>query len=197
MANSHANDAMIRRLEKELEERNAAAQGIIGNAQDGERDLNDAEKETLAGIADRIDRDPLAARRARVDRRARRPGPRPDAASFDQALTTARRIAAETRSSTGPPAPTCSTTWPAQIGSQQARGTARGVQPCRRPPEDLGQPRRHPRPDHRRVINFIDAARPIGVVPRPAEHAVGDVVPAEGDPARPRRGAGFRRCGRR
>lgn len=54
MANSHANDAMIRRLEKELEERNAAAQGIISNAQDAERDLNDPEKETLGGLRTRM-----------------------------------------------------------------------------------------------------------------------------------------------
>ena len=54
MANSHANDAMIRRLEKELEERSAAAQAIIGNAEAAERDLNDAEKETLAGIKERV-----------------------------------------------------------------------------------------------------------------------------------------------
>jgi hypothetical protein len=36
----HANDAMIRRLDKELEERKRAAEGIIATAQDGERDLN-------------------------------------------------------------------------------------------------------------------------------------------------------------
>jgi HK97 family phage major capsid protein len=52
--NSHANDAMIRRLEKELEERNSAAQAIIANAQGAERDLNDPEKETLAGLRDRM-----------------------------------------------------------------------------------------------------------------------------------------------
>jgi hypothetical protein len=32
MANNHATDAMIRRLERELEERNSAAQAIIANA---------------------------------------------------------------------------------------------------------------------------------------------------------------------
>jgi HK97 family phage major capsid protein len=47
--NSHANDAMIRRLENELEERNAYAQGLIAQVQDQERDLNDTEK---AGLAD-------------------------------------------------------------------------------------------------------------------------------------------------
>jgi HK97 family phage major capsid protein len=53
-ATAFATDAMIRRLEKELEERNSASQALIANAQDGERDLNDAEKETLGGLRDRM-----------------------------------------------------------------------------------------------------------------------------------------------
>ena len=52
--NSHANDAMIRRLEGELEERNAYVQGMIANAQDGERDLNDTEKQQLAETRSRM-----------------------------------------------------------------------------------------------------------------------------------------------
>ena len=54
MANSNANDAMIRRLEAELEERNAAVQGIIANANDADRDLNETEKETLGGLRGRM-----------------------------------------------------------------------------------------------------------------------------------------------
>jgi HK97 family phage major capsid protein len=54
MANSHATDAMIRRLEKEVEERHMSAQALIGNAESASRDLNDAEKETLAGLEARI-----------------------------------------------------------------------------------------------------------------------------------------------
>jgi polyhydroxyalkanoate synthesis regulator phasin len=50
----HANDAMIRRLQKELEERQRRGQGIIANAQDAERDLNSAEKETLSNLRGRI-----------------------------------------------------------------------------------------------------------------------------------------------
>jgi HK97 family phage major capsid protein len=52
--NSHANDAMIRRLENELEERNAFVQGLITNAQDSERDLNDSEKSSLAETRGRM-----------------------------------------------------------------------------------------------------------------------------------------------
>ena len=54
MAISDANDAMILRLEKELQERNSAAQGLIANANEGERDLNEAERETLSGIQTRM-----------------------------------------------------------------------------------------------------------------------------------------------
>ncbi len=54
MARSHASDAMISRLQTELEERNTHAQGIIRAAQDDERDLNDAEKKTLGGLRERM-----------------------------------------------------------------------------------------------------------------------------------------------
>lgn len=52
--NSHANDAMIRRLEKELEERNAFVQGLIANAQDAERDLNETEQTSLSEARNRM-----------------------------------------------------------------------------------------------------------------------------------------------
>jgi HK97 family phage major capsid protein len=52
--NSQANDAMIRRLEKELEERNAFAQGLIASVQDAERDLNDTEKAQLTEVRTRM-----------------------------------------------------------------------------------------------------------------------------------------------
>src|SRR5215510_6886252 len=52
--NSHANDAMIRRLESELEERNAFVQGTIANAQDAERDLNETEKTSLSEARSRM-----------------------------------------------------------------------------------------------------------------------------------------------
>ncbi|HZO69403.1 MAG TPA: phage major capsid protein [Kribbellaceae bacterium] len=52
--NSHANDAMIRRLEKELEERNAFSQGLVASAQDQERDLNDTERAQLVEVRSRM-----------------------------------------------------------------------------------------------------------------------------------------------
>lgn len=54
MATSHAQDAMIRRLEKELEERNSASNAIVANAQDSNRDLNDSERETLTNLRSRM-----------------------------------------------------------------------------------------------------------------------------------------------
>jgi HK97 family phage major capsid protein len=88
--NSHANDAMIRRLEKELEERNAFCQGLIANVQDQERDLNDTEKSSLAEarsrmgkIKDQIDQLEDTARIAgEIASRARQ---------VDQAISTARK----------------------------------------------------------------------------------------------------------
>src|SRR5690606_42137084 len=95
MANSHANDAMIRRLEKELNEGNAAAQGIIANAEAGERDLNPAEKETLAGLRSRmgelkeqiVELEATAEAASQVSERMRQ---------LDQAITTARRTGEST-----------------------------------------------------------------------------------------------------
>jgi HK97 family phage major capsid protein len=51
---SDANDAMIRRLEQELENRNGGVQGLIANANDAGRDLNDAERETITGLQNRM-----------------------------------------------------------------------------------------------------------------------------------------------
>ncbi len=91
MANTHANDAMIRRLEKELEERNSAVQGLIANAQDAERDLNTAEKETLSSLEGRMGElqeqitqlESTAEAASQVATRMKR---------LDQALTTARKV---------------------------------------------------------------------------------------------------------
>jgi HK97 family phage major capsid protein len=47
-------DAAVRRLEEELHERTAAANGIVENAQNAERDLKEHEKETLGEIRTRI-----------------------------------------------------------------------------------------------------------------------------------------------
>lgn len=48
-------DAMIARLEGELEERNAFIQGIIGGAQDADRDLTDNETELIVSARSRVE----------------------------------------------------------------------------------------------------------------------------------------------
>lgn len=53
-AQSNATDAMIRRLEDELEERNSFVQGLVANAQDGGRDLNAQEMELVGSAQARI-----------------------------------------------------------------------------------------------------------------------------------------------
>jgi HK97 family phage major capsid protein len=52
---SHQSDAMIARLEQELEERNAFIQGTIAAAQDGGRDINANERELIKGAKGRVD----------------------------------------------------------------------------------------------------------------------------------------------
>jgi HK97 family phage major capsid protein len=158
--NSHANDAMIRRLEKELEERNAFVQGLIANVQDGERDLNDTEKTSLAEarnrmglIKEQIDELEETARIA-SDIAAR-------AKAVDQAITTARRSGesgpVEYRSTGAYLADYIA----AQTGSKSAmerlelfsRAAAH-----QKTSDNLGV---IPDPIVGGVLNFIDAARPL------------------------------------
>src|SRR5918995_139083 len=88
--NSHANDAMIRRLEKELEERNSACQALIANAQDDERDLNEAETSTMAGLRDRMGQ--LRSQLTELESTAELASQVNDRMKqVDQAITTARR----------------------------------------------------------------------------------------------------------
>ena len=47
-------DAMIARLESDLEERNSFVENLVANAQDGNRDLNSQEMELIAGARARI-----------------------------------------------------------------------------------------------------------------------------------------------
>src|SRR4249919_161144 len=54
MAESRQTDAMIMRLNKELEERNGFVEGIVTQAQDADRDLTDNEKEMAVQARSRI-----------------------------------------------------------------------------------------------------------------------------------------------
>jgi HK97 family phage major capsid protein len=150
---------MIRRLEKELEERNSAAQAIIANAQDSERDLNDPEKETLAGLRSRMgelkvqlnELESTAELATQVNDRARQ---------IDQAITTARRTGTavvEYRSTGAYLADYIA----AQTGSQSAMERLEVFMRAaahQKTSDNLGV---IPDPVIGEVLNFIDAARPL------------------------------------
>jgi HK97 family phage major capsid protein len=155
----HANDAMIRRLQKELEERTAAAQGIVATAQDGERDLNDAESETLGGLRDRITKlqTQLGELEATADL-ADQVGARMK--QFDQAITMARRNG-ETNTEYRSAGAWALDSYKASIGDRQARERLEmhyRVAAHQTTPDNLGVV---PDPIVGNVINFIDAARPV------------------------------------
>jgi HK97 family phage major capsid protein len=156
---TQANDAMIRRLEKELEERSSAANAIIANAQDSERDLNDAEKETLGSLRTRMGElqtnlGELESTRDITEQVYAR------AKQVDQAISTARRVGStevEYRSTGAYLADYIS----AQTGSKSAmerlevytRAAAH-----QKTSDNLGVV---PDPIIGPVLNFIDAARPM------------------------------------
>lgn len=155
----HANDAMIRRLQKELEERSGAAQAIIANAQDSERDLNTAERETLQGLRDRIgglkeqlgELEATSELAGQVANRMR---------EFDQATTLARRTDqndVEYRTAGA----WALDSYRASTGDRQAHERLEmfyRVAAHQTTPDNLGIV---PDPVIGNLISFIDAARPI------------------------------------
>jgi HK97 family phage major capsid protein len=157
--NSHANDAMIRRLEKELEERNSAAQGLIANAQDGERDLNSAEKETLEGLRGRMteirsqlnELESTAEMATQVAERMKQ---------IDVAVTQARRVGATTVEYRSAGAWALDS-YKASTGNREAQERLEVFHRAaahQKTGDNLGI---IPDPIVGSVINFIDAARPI------------------------------------
>lgn len=158
--NSHANDAMIRRLEKELEERNAFVQGLIANAQDGERDLNDTEKSSLVearsrmgSIKDQIDELESTAKIASdIAARARQ---------VDQAISTARSSykagPVEYRSA----GQYVLDLYRSALGQREATERLELFERAADHQKTGDNPGVVPDPIIGNVINFIDAARPI------------------------------------
>jgi len=159
VATAFANDAMIRRLEKELEERNSASQALIANAQDNERDLNDAEKETLGGLRDRMGQ--LQVQLTELEATADIAGQvATRAKQVDQAISTARRTGSmevEYRSTGSYLVDYIA----AQTGSQSARERLEVFTRAaahQKTSDNLGV---IPDPVIGDVLNFIDSARPI------------------------------------
>jgi HK97 family phage major capsid protein len=150
---------MVVRLQKELEERHAAANGIIKNANDGERDLNSSEKETLGGLRERMTElktqlEELEATSTLADSVAAR------MKQFDEAITAARRTDerdTEYRSAGA----WMLDTYKSAIGDRQATQRLElfyRVAAHQKTPDNLGIV---PDPVIGNVINFIDAARPL------------------------------------
>lgn len=159
MANSHANDAMIRRLEEELEERNSFVQGLIAGAQDTERDLNDTEKASLASARDRMGaiKEQLDTLEATADLAKQ---VRTRANEIDQAISDGRRTPTgdvEYRSAGA----YLLDGWKAATGDRSAAERVEvfhRVAAHQKTTDNLGVV---PDPIVGNVINFIDAARPI------------------------------------
>lgn len=173
MANSHANDAMIRRLEKELEERNSAVQGLISSAQDKNRDLNTAELETIQGIKERMGEigTQLAALESASEQATK---VRDRMNALDTALSTARRTEGQDvlyRSSgrMGIAGAVLQDQYRAALGDRQAQERLEvfhRVAAHQKTSDNLGV---IPDPIVGEVLNFIDASRPIvtALNPRP------------------------------
>jgi HK97 family phage major capsid protein len=170
MANSHATDAMIRRLEKELEQRQSAAEGIIENVQNAERDINESEAETLRSLQSRVTEirsqvEQLEGARDQFEQTHDR------MRQLDQAMTTTRRDAdnaVEYRSAGA----WALDSYKASIGDRPAQERLEvfnRVAAHQKTADNLGVV---PDPVIGSVINFIDAARPIvsavGPMPMPS-----------------------------
>lgn len=156
---TYANDAMIRRLESELNERNSAAQGLISNAQGAERDLNSAETETLAGLKDR-----MVEIRLQLTQLEEFSDIASDASKrmqeVDRAITTARRSGSEMVEYRSAGAWALDS-YQASIGdraAQQRLEVFHRVAAHQKTSDNLGVV---PDPIIGGVVNFIDAARPI------------------------------------
>jgi HK97 family phage major capsid protein len=158
--NSQANDAMIRRLEKELEERNAFAQGLIASVQDAERDLNDTEKAQLTEVRTR-----MGVIKEQIEELSETARIAQDIATrakqVDLAITTARRSG-----ESGPVEYRSAGHWMVDLigasgGSRDARERLELYERAaahQKTGDNLGIV---PDPIVGDVVNFIDAARPI------------------------------------
>jgi HK97 family phage major capsid protein len=168
---SQANDAMIRRLEKELEERNAFAQGLIASVEDGNRDLNDTEKLQLVEVRDRMGsiQDQLTSLEATAEIAA---NVHARARQLDNAISSARAAgtgrAVEYRSAGG----YLGDVWQFMSGNREAGERLEIFQRAashQKTTDTLGIV---PDPIVGPVISFIDASRPITsfIGPQPLTH---------------------------
>ncbi len=181
-------DAMIARLESELEERNHFVEGLVAGAQDGNRDLNSQEMELIGSARQRITAigDQLTPLRetSRITIESRQPHAR------------------DRHRDAGPAAPGCRAAHRVPLGGRlcgravlrhdrrrRGRRAPRGVQPGRRPPEDERQPGSPARVGRRPGAQFRRRRPPSRGRDRPGRPRLGLVVLRPGHPAHPRRRA--------
>jgi len=168
VALSHApNDAMIRRHEQELEERNSACQAIIANANDAERDLNNAEKETLSGLRHRMgeikaqleELEATADIAGQVESRMKQ---------IDVAITTARRVGSTVVEYRSAGQYICDQ-WAAHLGDRTAQERLEVYTRAAAHQKTADNTGVIPIPSIGEVINFIDASRPMVTAIGPRE----------------------------
>ena len=185
-----ATDALLARLQGEIEERSTFIDNLVEGAEKDKRDLTEQEMTLLARTRDRIGElnkqvDPLReAAQIATDSRATDRGDRPAVRRGP------RRSSRPSRTSTGPPAATSSTSGAPAWASPRppnASTCTSAPPPTRRPAttraccrEQMLEP----------VINFIDAARPLVTALGPRQLPSGSLVAAEDHPAHQRRPAG-------
>ncbi len=159
-SNVHANDAMIRRLETELRERETFANGIIARAQDSERDLNEDEKGLLSETRGRMEaiKDQIE-QLEDISRVAHEVANR--AAQVDRAISTVRN-----QRTTGPveyrsAGEYALDTYKSHLGDREASERLEmfyRTAAHQKTSDNLGVV---PDPVIGEVVNFIDAARPL------------------------------------
>lgn len=159
MSKGYANDAMIRRLDDELQERQAFVEGLVAAAQDDDRDLTDEEDKMLQSAEERMDKirgqlerlEGLADTAKQVRARSRQ---------LDEAITSARKVdgqPVEYRSAGA----YALDQYQASLGDRPAKERLEvfhRVADHQKTPDNLGVV---PDPVIGSVVNFIDAARPI------------------------------------
>jgi len=159
VAISDANDAMIRRLEKELSERNSAVQAIIANANGSERDLNDAESETLAGLRTR-----MGQLQGQLDELEETSKMAVDTANrmrqIDVAITNTRRVGEMEVNYRSAGAYICDQ-WSAHLGDRTAQERLEVYTRAAAHQKTADNTGVIPIPQIGEVINFIDASRPM------------------------------------
>jgi len=159
MARSHSSDALLARYQAELEERSTHAQAIMRTAQDEERDLNDAEKQTLTNLRSRMTElqsqiDEVETTAALAENTANR------MRQLDTAIRTARTVGSTEVEYRSAGAFICDQ-WAAHLGDRAAQDRLEVYTRAAAHQKTGDNTGVIPIPQIGDVINFIDASRPM------------------------------------